>query len=117
MAPCPRTRANKAHVSDSPKSQGFWGSPVASCGGRLVPQSAKISSTAFDRAFDTGKDVTGALDMGQARRPLRETRRVNVDFPIWMIESLDREAERLGVTRQAIIKVWIAERLSVTAGS
>lgn len=82
-----------------------------------MKRSPKISSTAFDRAFDTGKDVTGALDIGQARRPLRQARRVNVDFPVWMIESLDREAERLGVTRQAIIKVWIAERLSVTAGS
>jgi hypothetical protein len=82
-----------------------------------MKRSAKISSTAFDREFDTAKDVTGALDMGQARRPLREARRVNVDFPVWMIESLDREADRLGVTRQAIIKVWIAERLAVAAGS
>lgn len=51
------------------------------------------------------------LDLSQARRPGHEQRRVNVDFPVWMIESLDREAKRLGVTQQSIIKVWIAERL------
>jgi hypothetical protein len=55
--------------------------------------------------------VTSELDLGSARRPGIEQRRVNVDFPAWMIESLDREAKRLGVTRQSIIKVWIAERL------
>ena len=65
----------------------------------------------FDADFDAGKDVTSALDLSKARRPLRKQRRVNVDFPEWMIESLDREASRLGVTRQSIIKVWLAERL------
>lgn len=65
----------------------------------------------FDRKFDGGEDVTSALDLSKARRPAQEQRRVNVDFPSWMIESLDREARRLGVTRQSIIKVWIAERL------
>ena len=65
----------------------------------------------FDQSFDRGEDVTSALDLAAARRPGWEQRRVNVDFPIWMIESLDREARRLGVTRQSIIKVWIAERL------
>jgi hypothetical protein len=65
----------------------------------------------FDEAFDRGGDVTSALDLAAARRPGWEQRRVNVDFPVWMIESLDREARRLGVTRQSIIKVWIAERL------
>jgi hypothetical protein len=65
----------------------------------------------FDRKFDTGEDVTGDLDLDGLRRPALEQRRVNVDFPSWMIESLDREARRLGVTRQSIIKVWIAERL------
>lgn len=65
----------------------------------------------FDSDFDGGKDVTEALDLSKARRPLREHKRVNVDFPAWMIESLDREARRLGVTRQSIIKVWLAERL------
>ena len=65
----------------------------------------------FDRKFDEGKDVTADLDLTTVRRPTREQRRVNVDFPTWMIESLDDEAARLGVTRQSIIKMWLAERL------
>jgi hypothetical protein len=65
----------------------------------------------FDRKFDDGEDVTDDLDLTGIRRPALEQRRVNVDFPSWMIESLDREARRLGVTRQSIIKLWIAERL------
>lgn len=65
----------------------------------------------FDERFDRGEDITSALDLAGARRPGYEQRRVNVDFPAWMVESLDREAKRLGVTRQSIIKVWIAERL------
>jgi hypothetical protein len=65
----------------------------------------------FDTKFDTGQDVTGDLDLSAARRPLQEARRVNVDFPSWMVESLDREAKHLGVTRQSVIKMWIAERL------
>ena len=66
----------------------------------------------FDQLFDRGEeDVTPHLDLTAARRPGWEQRRVNVDFPAWMIEALDREARRLGVTRQSIIKVWIAERL------
>ena len=68
----------------------------------------------FDSDFDSGKDITGALDLANARRPLQESKRVNVDFPTWMIDSLDREANRLGVTRQSIIKVWLAERLEQT---
>lgn len=65
----------------------------------------------FDSDFDRGKDVSHALDVSKARRPLQEQKRVNVDFPVWMIDSLDKEAGRLGVTRQSIIKVWLAERL------
>ena len=65
----------------------------------------------FDRTFADGEDITGELDLASARRPLCEQRLVNVDFLSWMVESLDREAKRLGVTRQSIIKVWIAERL------
>ncbi|MBO3461654.1 BrnA antitoxin family protein [Aetokthonos hydrillicola Thurmond2011] len=65
----------------------------------------------FDRRFDEGEDVTDFLDLSEARRPGYEQRRVNVDFPVWMIEALDQEAQRLGVTRQSIIKVWIAARL------
>ena len=69
----------------------------------------------FDRKFDEGKNVSADLDLATARRPTQEQRRVNVDFPAWMIESLDHEAARLGVTRQSIIKVWIAERLEQKA--
>jgi CopG antitoxin of type II toxin-antitoxin system len=65
----------------------------------------------FDRDFDAGVDLTKSLDLSKARRVSQEQRRVNVDFPTWMIESLDREANKLGVTRQSIIKVWLAERL------
>ena len=71
----------------------------------------------FDLDFDAGKDVTSSLDVSKARRPLQEQKRVNVDFPTWMIASLDREASRLGVTRQSIIKVWLAERLEQVASS
>jgi len=65
----------------------------------------------FDKKFDQGEDIFEHLDMNNAERPGQKQRRVNVDFPIWMINSLDKEAKRLGVTRQSIIKVWIAERL------
>lgn len=65
----------------------------------------------FDKKFDEGQDITASLDLKHARRPEHEQKRVNVDFPIWMIQSLDREAKRLGVPRQSIIKLWIAERL------
>ena len=65
----------------------------------------------FDSDFDAGKDVTKHLDPKKAKRIKQEPRRVNVDFPVWMIEELDKEAKRLGVTRQSIIKVWLAERL------
>lgn len=71
----------------------------------------------FDSDFDQGKDVTGALNLSKARRPKQQQRRVNVDFPTWMIESLDKEAGRLGVTRQSIIKVWLAERLEQSASN
>ena len=70
-----------------------------------------MKASNFDRKFDRGEDVTSDLDISKARRLNQEPKRINVDFPTWMIESLDREAKRLGVTRQSIIKVWIAEML------
>jgi len=76
-----------------------------------------MKAKSFDAKFDKGEDVTGVLDLSKARRPLQEQRRVNVDFPTWMIESLDREAGRLGVTRQSVIKVWLAERLEEIASN
>ena len=71
-----------------------------------------MKAKSFDKKFDQNKsDIIDNLDLSTAKRPNREQRRVNVDFPAWMIESLDQEASRLGVTRQSIIKVWLAERL------
>lgn len=71
----------------------------------------------FGSRFDQGVDLTASLDLSKARRVLQEQKRVNVDLPIWMIDSLDREASKLGVTRQSVIKVWLAERLEATASS
>ena len=70
-----------------------------------------MKATELDAKFDRGEDITEFLDLSQAKRPGHEQKRVNVDFPTWMIEALDLEAKRLGVTRQSIIKVWLAERL------
>ena len=67
----------------------------------------------FEQQFDEGVDITASLDLSKAKRVLQEQKRVNVDFPTWMIDSLDREAGKLGVTRQSIIKVWLAERLEM----
>ena len=71
----------------------------------------KVKASKFDREFDEGKDVSRYLDASNARRPGLEQRRVNVDLPAWMISSLDREATRLGVPRQSLVKLWLAERL------
>lgn len=71
----------------------------------------------FDEKFDKGDDVFDMLDIAKARRSMQDQKRVNVDFPAWMIESLDREASRVGVTRQSIIKVWLAERLEKIAAN
>ena len=68
----------------------------------------------LDEKFDRGENVLKHFDLSRANRPGREQKRVNVDFPVWMIESLDQEAKRLGVTRQSIIKIWLAERLEKT---
>lgn len=65
----------------------------------------------FDKRFDAGEDITRLLDLSGARRANQKPKRVNVDFPSWMVRSLDKEAQRLGVTRQSIITFWISERL------
>ena len=73
-----------------------------------------ITAKEFDEKFNNGEDITEYLDFSKATRPnalKTETKKVNVDFPEWVIESLDKEAKKIGVTRQSIIKVWIAERL------
>lgn len=66
----------------------------------------------FDEYFDNGGSVIPFADLSKAERPNQTTKRVNVDFPVWMVESLDREAQHLGVTRQALVKVWIANCLT-----
>ncbi|NOQ45804.1 MAG: CopG family transcriptional regulator [Desulfobulbaceae bacterium] len=71
----------------------------------------------FDKKFDEGESIVEHLDLANARRPEQEQKRVNVDFPLWMIHSLDKEARRLGVPRQSIIKIWLAERLQQTSTS
>jgi hypothetical protein len=70
-----------------------------------------MKASEFDRKFDAGEDITAHLDAEKALRPEQEQRRVNVDFPVWMIHSLDKEAKRLGVPRQSLIKVVIARHL------
>ena len=69
----------------------------------------------LDKQFDEGKSVLEHLDFSKAKRLNQKQKRVNVDFPIWMIRSLDKEAKRLGVPRQSIIKIWLAERLNKSA--
>lgn len=70
-----------------------------------------MKASEFDKKFDEDDDILARLDLSKAKRSLQETKRVNVDFPTWMLESLDREASRVGVTRQSIIKVWLADKL------
>lgn len=65
----------------------------------------------LDKKFDEGKSILEHIDLSKARRPEQKQKRVNVDFPLWMIHLLDKEAKRLGVPRQSIIKIWLAERL------
>jgi len=70
-----------------------------------------MKASKFDQKFDAGEKVTDQLDLKKARRPGVEAKRVNVDFPTWMVESIDRQARRFGITRQSLIKMWLAERL------
>ena len=70
-----------------------------------------MTAKTFDNKFDDGSSILDALDLSKSQRSMQKQKRVNVDFPGWMVESLDKEASRVGVTRQSIIKVWLAERL------
>jgi hypothetical protein len=74
-----------------------------------------MKAKTFDRKFDSGERVVDQLDLNKARRVGTDPKRVNVDFPAWMVDSLDREARRLGVTRQSLIKLWLADRLGQAA--
>ena len=71
----------------------------------------------LDQKFENGESILDSLDLSKAKRVMQDQRRVNVDFPAWMLESLDKEASRVGVTRQSIIKVWLAERLEQLAAN
>ena len=77
-----------------------------------------MRSKTYDRKFDAGEKVVDQLDLSKVRRAGTDAKRVNVDFPAWMVDSLDREARRMGVTRQSLIKLWLADRLAqpVAAG-
>ena len=76
-----------------------------------------MRASEFDERFENGEAIIGDLDISSARKPNLGQRKVNVDFPIWMIESLDRTARRMGVTRQSVIKMWLAERLEREAAA
>ena len=69
----------------------------------------------FDKKFEASEDITAHLDLSQARRPEQDSKRVNIDFPVWVVQKVDKEARRLGVSRQALLKVWVAERLEAGA--
>jgi hypothetical protein len=70
-----------------------------------------MKTAEFDVAFEAGEDISEAVDWSKAKRPHDKLRRVNVDFPAWVVDGLDKEARHLGVTRQSLVKMWIAEKL------
>ena len=72
-----------------------------------------MKASEFDKLFDDGEDISHLIDWKSARRPALEARRVNVDFPDWMVKRLDLEARRIGVTRQSLIKLWLADKLEL----
>ncbi len=74
-----------------------------------------MKASDLDEKFDNGKEVLDEFDLDKARRPNLEQKRVNVDFPSWMVQSLDRESRRLGITRQSLIKMWVADRLETSS--
>ena len=97
-----KSEANKRkHGIDFVEAQALWKDPAGDLVGR---RSIFMKTEEFDRAFDEGQDISKHLDLSKTRRPAQEQKRVNVDLPLWMIQSLDKEAKRLGVTRQSIIK-------------
>lgn len=70
-----------------------------------------MKASEFDKKFDSSEDITQLLDLTKAKRAGLSVKRINVDFPEWMIESLDKEATRIGITRQSLIKTWVADKL------
>ncbi len=82
----------------------------------MAKKKATITAEELDRRFDEGEDISAYLDWETASRPGLDQRRVNVDLPTWMIDSLDLEARRVGVSRQSVVKLWLAERLKAEQG-
>jgi hypothetical protein len=76
-----------------------------------------MKAKTFDRKFDAAEKIVDQLDLAKARRVGTDPKRVNVDFPGWMVDSLDREANRMGVTRQSLIKLWLADKLGQKAAT
>ncbi|HIJ91401.1 MAG: hypothetical protein OEV89_12090 [Desulfobulbaceae bacterium] len=74
-----------------------------------------MKATEFDKQFEAGEDITTSLELSKARRPEQESKRVNIDFPVWVVQRVDKEARRLGVSRQALLKIWVAERIEAGA--
>jgi hypothetical protein len=74
-----------------------------------------MKASEFDKKFDEGENIIDQLDKAQIRNPELEIQRVQISLPVWLIKGLDREARRLGVTRQSVIKMWLAERLEQRA--
>lgn len=119
----PRERASTAKSGGSSSGLSKVGSGRRSSPGEATtsessPSDAPATTSAisiaaeeFDAAFDRGESVVPYLNMSTLRRPGLEPKRVNVDFPLWMVDQLDAEARRVGVTRQSLIKLWLAERL------
>lgn len=70
-----------------------------------------MTAKEFEKHFDEGEDITPYIEKSSVRRPGLEARRVNVDFPEWIIEKLDLQSKRIGVSRQALIKLWVSERI------
>jgi len=81
----------------------------------LVERLHYMKAKDFDKKFETGEDSTAHLDLSLARRPGQDSKRVNIDFSVWVVQKIDKEARRLGVSRQALLKVWITERLEAGA--
>ncbi len=76
----------------------------------------KITTEEFDTKFDNQEDISSYLDETKSTKladfdKTIKTKKINVDFPENILIQLDQEAKKIGVTRQSIIKVWIAERL------
>jgi len=118
FAPLPRHQgtatlltSNEGNQKHRANAREAWKRFLWLLGGHEKRRLRYMKAREFDKKFDEGGDISKYLDISKARRPKQEQKRVNVDFPIWMIQLLDKEAKRLGVPRQSIIKVWVAERL------